>query len=509
MASKFISNRGLVRFSDPFLRLRLNDLTEKRWFVGLAIGAMLFVTRANTFGDPVLHVDDQFYRVVGHFFGAGELPYVDIWDRKPIGLFVIYALISRLGGDGTIAYQAAAAAAVAASSALIFCIATRISSRTGALLAALLYLALIVPFGGEGGQSPVFYNPMMALAALLTIKSIETPSRLVFFAAVAMLMCGLAMTVKQVAFVEGVFFGICFLALAYNAGKDLMWIASFALALVAVALLPTLLAMSTFAARGHLSEFFFANFVSIFLKETSGVRWWGLLYWSLYLAAPVIIAAISSFIRWRGDFNRGVVIFVDCWIISSFVGAVAIPNFFDHYALPLIQPLSLGCATFFSRPLGAVLLVALSFNASAEKPFTNRHLHVTEAAQYEKINRAVRSHLNGGCLFIAGGPPLLYATTGACHSTRYLFSEHLMRGLESKAVGVDTRLELARVLDSGPDVIVHRKIPWDDYDLNQVMLVESFLSRKYRLVGIFSGKLEQRYQVIQVWQRSDISVKKR
>jgi hypothetical protein len=49
----------------------------------------------------------------------GALPYVDIWDRKPIGLFLLYAAIRLLGGDGILAYQVTATAFAVATAAVL------------------------------------------------------------------------------------------------------------------------------------------------------------------------------------------------------------------------------------------------------------------------------------------------------------------------------------------------------------------------------------------------------
>ena len=66
----------------------------------LFAGILLFATlvRCQTFGDPFIGFDEQFYLLVGdRMWHHGDLPFVDIFDRKPIGLFLIYAAIRALG----------------------------------------------------------------------------------------------------------------------------------------------------------------------------------------------------------------------------------------------------------------------------------------------------------------------------------------------------------------------------------------------------------------------------
>ena len=50
-----------------------------------------------TFGNPLVHVDEEFYFVTAMRMWQGALPFVDVWDRKPVGLFLLYAIPAWLG----------------------------------------------------------------------------------------------------------------------------------------------------------------------------------------------------------------------------------------------------------------------------------------------------------------------------------------------------------------------------------------------------------------------------
>ena len=65
---------------------------------------MVIAARAQTFGNPVIGYDEQVYLLVGDRMIHGAIPFVDIFDRKPIGLFLIYGAIRLLGGEGTLQY---------------------------------------------------------------------------------------------------------------------------------------------------------------------------------------------------------------------------------------------------------------------------------------------------------------------------------------------------------------------------------------------------------------------
>jgi 4-amino-4-deoxy-L-arabinose transferase-like glycosyltransferase len=109
----------------------------------LFLGILLFATmvRWQTFGDPFIGYDEQFYLLVGdRMWYHGALPFVDIFDRKPIGLFLIYAAVRALGGQGLLQYQLVALLCVAATALLVARFARKIAGGIAPVTAACLYV---------------------------------------------------------------------------------------------------------------------------------------------------------------------------------------------------------------------------------------------------------------------------------------------------------------------------------------------------------------------------------
>jgi hypothetical protein len=137
----------------------------------------------------------------------GALPYVDIWDRKPIGLFLLYAVFGSSVGDGILAYQVTATAFAVATAAVLSLMIYRSSSRFVAVCAGVLYLIWINLFQGWGGQSPVFYNLFVAVAAFVTLHVLldanANYASVCRRGAMAMLLIGCAIQVKVYRCVRG------------------------------------------------------------------------------------------------------------------------------------------------------------------------------------------------------------------------------------------------------------------------------------------------------------------
>ena len=74
----------------------------------LAIVATAFIARLPWFGFPLAGYDEQLYSLIGQAMTQGALPFVDVWDRKPIGLFALFAAAHAVGGAEPEAYQSLA-----------------------------------------------------------------------------------------------------------------------------------------------------------------------------------------------------------------------------------------------------------------------------------------------------------------------------------------------------------------------------------------------------------------
>ena len=483
---------------------------DARWFglwSILALVTVAIITRAAAFGNPVIHNDEQFYLLVGKAINHGQLPYVDIWDRKPIGLFLIYAAIACLGGSGVEQYQLVAGLFAVATAWVVTRLASRIANRQGALLAGIVYLATLVPFGGQGGQSPVFYNLFIASGALSFVRAAEGSTRLVPAAMTAMVACGLALTVKQVSLVEGTYFGLCFLALAHRRQWPPLRVVGLAAAMIALALLPTLLAALYYFAHGHLGDYVFANFISIFFKgpHSLSARAFGVVFIFLFLLPLIgtaVAGAVSRRRRWSWIDPR--VAFFTGWMVASLLGVMLIPNFDDHFNLPLIAPLSVSAATILGRRTGLALAAALAMTAWSEGSMFSHAANRQGKQAFEAMALQISRARHGGCVYVASGPPLLYDRAGDCRLTRYQFPEHLADSNESQAIGTNQQVELARVLNLHPAVIVRRVYPLKSDSAASFGLVAAALARDYRRVMVQRPPIQRDYQFFEVWQRRDL-----
>ncbi|WEJ99282.1 MAG: hypothetical protein P0Y59_20480 [Candidatus Sphingomonas phytovorans] len=452
----------------------------------IVILLVAIIARAITFGSPVVHVDEEFYFVAAQAWTHGALPYVDVWDRKPIGLFLIYLPAAALGMPlGIWAYQAMALASLVATALLIARLADRAGWGRGALAGALAYVLWVNFVDGQGGQAPIFYNLLIiAAAALIAPRAEEHAPRLRGFAGMALV--GLALQVKYSVVFEGMFFGLWLLWRDWRAGAR--WaILSYGAGLVAVALMPTILSWLAFASLGASDAWFYANITSILdRKPDPMLEQLGNLATILLITSPLIAATLLAIGSdgVRTPEKRGVRRWLFAWAAAAALGLLVFGSWFEHYALPLMVPLAICASGFFGdhrtgrRVALPVLLIA--FVGGQTLLAIKRHNRGT-AAQFYAVADAIGR--GPGCLYVYSGESGFYPASGRCVPTRYVFPSHLGRIREEGAIGVDQQGEIERILAQKPAIVVLRPAyRGERADLRALVMAE--MRRNYRLQAV-------------------------
>lgn len=419
-------------------------------FALLLLAALIW--RCDTFGDPSLHGDEAFYHAVGVAMHQGALPYVDVWDRKPFGLFAIYWLIAAIS-HAPVAYQLAATIAVATAGWAVARLAQQWSSWQGGLFAGLAYIVWLGPLQGYGGQAPVFYNPFIALAALLVVRSLpalrlgEAPKAL----AGAMLLAGLGITIKTTALFEGAFLGLlAAFALARSprgaaksAGPIALWIA--------LGALPSLAIVAAYWGIGHWPEYWHAMVTSNLAKPSDLLTGWIRLRLMFVGLAPLLALAAFGLLNMQREARR----FLLLWLGAAFLSLLAVANFYMHYAMPLLVPLCVAAAGFLSRRVaGPVALLAMAaFSFWIEPPFRFEHARQSQVAMAD-LAQTVMAHDGGRDLLTFEGPSQLYRLTNKPFVSPLVFPTHLSAEIEKDVSHLSTLGAMQAALARRPGVVV-------------------------------------------------------
>ncbi|HEY0270369.1 MAG TPA: hypothetical protein VGC10_05215 [Sphingomonas sp.] len=454
-----------VRSFDP--AAPASPIARRRIPLTLASATMIvtlvaILARWIVFGNPLVHIDEQFYLLVGDRMLHGAIPYVDIWDRKPIGLFLLFAGTRMLGGGGIWQYQIVALIFVIATAMILFAMARRVAGAAAGLGAAVLYVLYLNLAGGEGGQAPVWYNPVVAGAIAIIFfargEAVRPGADLRRPGMAAMLLFGIALQIKYSALFEGLFAGIALIGLSWRRGRRPAALIADMVLWIACALAPTAIVGIFYAAIGHFDDWLFANFTSILLRGAeapASIRMhlavMALLVVPLVFAVPLRrwVGATPASGRTRDDLR-----FLDAWAASAMLGVVLFGTWYNHYALPLFAPLAVTAAPLVTRRAGRIYFGLLLIAAAGwGQHMLYRHVENRgDAATLAAATAAMAGHRN--CIFVYDGMPAIYYTTHSCLPTPHLFPAHLESLNERGATGIAEEDTVRAIMARRPDRVM-------------------------------------------------------
>lgn len=445
------------------------------------------ISRWRIFGDPIITgVDEQFYVLVANRMLDGARLYVDIWDRKPIGLFLIYAA-GGVFGNVLLGSQIIALACAVATAFILYRLALRTASTFAACMVGLIYIVFLTLAGGEGGQAPVYYNLLVAGAIAVYLRAREKPTaangNLRGGGALAMLLFGLALQIKYTVLFEGVFLGLVLLYTAWRRGRAWAQLFVDAAVWVGSALAPTILVGLAYAAAGYGYDWLFANFISIGMRTSEPAELMvKRVIIILVLVAPLVCGMVLRFLITRrpADPRQAADLRVlDGWAAAAALGVAAFGTWFGHYALALFGPFALALAPLGSRPLGRIFLGLLFLYAFVAGQVLSV-VHIQQRGDIRLLTSAelaVRGQTN--CLFIYDGPTSLYDASNSCLPSSRPFPENLRTLNESGAVGVDEVAELRRIMAARPDRVMLREPAAPEDNPATTAVIEEALRRDY------------------------------
>lgn len=440
---------------DPDLFDRAEAALTSRTGQALWLLAFALATRISVFGDTNFFSDELLYLQIGQRMHDGLLPYVDLWDRKGPGLFLLYYLIAALSGS-VLAYQIAAWLFVAATAAVIMMIAERMTGRLAAVLAGTLYIAMLPLFAGGGGQAAVFYNLFVALAGLGVLRALPEldqgglPPVLIL----AMASAGFAATFKQTALAEGVFLGLYALWRMRGAGPAKLLGAAAVMALAGAA--PTLVFAALYWLAGHFAEFWHAMVTANLTKTyNADSNHWERIQAMLIIGSPVLLPTAAGLLlapRSGSGLPPG---FRWGWGLAALAGLLLLPNFIDHYALPVLVPLCILAAPALDfRRIGAAYAVVAIFFILLVGPALNFEARRASRLEMADLAARITARQPQPRLFVYQGPVYLYRMVGSYPPTPMFFPFHLHAAPEDNTSYFDTADEVRKVLAWQPQVVV-------------------------------------------------------
>ncbi len=314
-------------------------------------------------------VDDQMFGYYGWRILHGAIPYIDVWDNKPPGIYWMNALGFWLGHDSYFGVIALCSAALAISHIAFFVVAASVFARGAAALATILLSFFLTHAYYTGGtnRTETFLVMFELLAVVCYFRGYARDHWWKWYA--AGLLCGAAFLFKQVGLAAWGCMGLHTIALVV--AGELPWRSGLkrCLLLVAGAVTTVGAAAAVLAWHGALHEACFAafGFNRAYFAAGASRFPYNIVTWSLLrehvkpiLLLPLLmalVAVIHAFLWWLRPRYRPAeieqtlraaypvcklhVFLFSTWFAAALYGALVSPHGFRHYLVPTLPPLML------------------------------------------------------------------------------------------------------------------------------------------------------------------------
>lgn len=487
----------------------------------LALVAIAVILRLPALLYSVTNFDESLYLLIGSELAQGILPYTSICDRKPFGLFAIFALFAAAPFDAIVASRIGASVAVGLTAWLLGRVAALLfadPARGIGWAAALTYILFSLANGGIASNAEVFHNLFAVLGlwlALLAVRVPGPPRRGLLVA--AGLVLGTGLQVKPTVLFDMLAFLAGFFLLTTPTARDLGRHARASLpalaALGLAAVLPTLAVILLYVATGHWQGWATANLAAQrgFVDDPGQKLELDAAFRAMMEQAPLWAMALAAaalgprLVRGRAGEGRSLA-FLFAW-----VGAIVVAQLFlriasDHYFLQFLPAFSLLAGLLVGRgllellpgrPARAGLLAALAGLALfgvAKNQLVNTAYVLRDRFWYgdrwaADTPRRIAADLApalrpGDGLYQVGFLPIVYHLTGTKPPTRFAFTglPHARYAGRDGCPWVPQAVELRRVLDTRPRfVVIEDGVFYKELDKGVRAILDERLARDYRL----------------------------
>ncbi|MFM9935576.1 MAG: ArnT family glycosyltransferase [Novosphingobium sp.] len=384
--------------------------------------------------NPVVDHDEQFYSYVATAMLQGQVPYVDIWDRKPIGLFLLYEAAHALLGREAWAYLAMANLFACVGAWLAYRIAAVLADRRTGWVAALLYIIAMTVFGCRGAQSELLFAPLCLGMVYLAMVHAGSQRAMLL----AMFLGGIAIQIKYTAAPFCAVLGVFVLLEDYRRDPALMRVLGRACIYALAGLAPTIAVAAWYFATGHFGDFFYATFVSIFERQPSIGRFHPK---TLLVIAPfLLMMGAGTWARFRlgQTYPRR----ASALLLVMTAGALAsiyLPSNVLAYYYAFLAPFAVLLAVPFydlrqrSGWFGAAVLVA-GLIVAGNFP-QNIAAGRADVVQFHALAGRIMASGERRSLYVFSGPMAVYSATGTRPKAKYPFPFHSAEFGEYGALG--------------------------------------------------------------------------
>jgi len=493
---------------------------KKNTRVWLFLLVITFLLRFYSFLFSVIDWDESLYLLIAEAWSHGSIPYVEIWDQKPPGIYACYLVAKLMGfGDMLVGIRIMSVLMVSASAFLLYKIAEMMLPSAGwfSIAPALLYITFSLNNQGLAANTEIFFIPFVLGGFYFVLRCIDSEWQFreqVHALVLSGLLVGIAFQIKYlVAFdLIALATGIVLLQWYHKKNKAILSVVKIGALIFAGFLIPNIAVALYFSYHGHLQDLLNATLSANVQHQTHGdfslVKTAGKFYLQfrdqILLWGSVVVACWWLVRGKLQDDKKMIVLFLLGWLMLTVISASLTRKFYPHYFLQALPPLCLFFFLIFNQFLEAAQyqtkriiysLLILFVGVATVLPVVEDTLLTVyfrkvagnsywgdssaEIADYIKNDLTANDYI-----FVAGGQPIIYYLSKAKIPTRFPYPPFFLDDHFRFVSGIDQEEEIKSILAKQPKFIITRKL--DDNVFYQSL--EPYLLQDYSEVHEIDGK---------------------
>ena len=356
---------------------------NQKLIIFLAFLLLSFFLRFWTLFVSVLDKDESIYILGADSLLNSNLPYIEIWDNKPPGIFILFSLTMLILGNSIVSIRILSIIATTFTSYFLYRIGATIDAKQGekiGLLAGSLYAIFSLHNDGAAANAEILFAPFVTGAFLLLFQDRKLSNIKVFLIG---LILGIGMQIKYLVIMDVL--GLVLLGSWFRKEEEFrsqesgvrsqeeerkrkedgklvnnfqgltkerfsFSLLRFYLILAAGLILPAVIIVVIYQFSGYFDEYIYATLIanskyvgmfnfscsdllSRLRKQVLGnILLWLCLFWS-----PIYL---FIFVRGKLKQERNF-IYLFLWFCCTFLAVLLSKRFYNHYFLQLLPPLCL------------------------------------------------------------------------------------------------------------------------------------------------------------------------
>lgn len=505
--------------------MRLKHFKQIDLLILLGFAIAVFILRLPAFFEFGINNngDEGLYFLIARDFLAGKPPYTEIWDNKPIGIYLIYALGIILFGNSVYSTAIVACIAVALTCFLLYKFGTLIANgqRQLGLLAGILYATFSTGNDELAANTEIFFVVFTTFSFYQLFQ--VNPNNLLWRNYLRLLIIGLAMgialSIKQVVIFE--FFAIVILtaiALRFSQPKNKRYRAialckSYIFLLFGF-IIPTILIVLYFLSVGHINDYIFANFTANLSRVASeqmtladlGSRATIQIKRNVFLLLGLLLTLFYIITLNRKNLNENrKLAYLFVWAIAAILGISSPRSFYPNYFIQILPSLSLITAYLINNIaltinglntikktilLSLILITPIFHNLYPQIQLSGKYLYfrtVKGIQDWGNTPSAIARYLNqrvspADYIYVFNYHAVIYYLVPAKVPTKYAFPLFITTKL-AKITGKDPARELDAIMAKKPLYIVVSNAEAENEDISDRM--NNYLHKNYSLEKTF------------------------